>query len=127
MVSREDLADWVGALAAHREELGQTVRSFIENSAPIPVRNKSREATTSLLHQNWEKAKEAASKENWSEIIRLCRETEESISKYYQQSVASEGIAEGIRDMLEGHHKKILEVNRKAERLEKVPQQNGEK
>ena len=122
MVSREDLAEWVGDLADHREEMAGTVRSFLENSAPIPVRNKSRDATRSYLHKHWEKAEEAAARDNWLEIIRLCRETEESISRYYQNSMGSEGIADGIRDLLEQHHKKILQVNRKAERLEKVPQ-----
>ncbi len=126
-LSLPELSDWVGDLIEHRESMATTIRSFLENTAPIPVRNKSREDTTSILHQKWDKVEEALSHEKWLEIVRICRQTEESLSSYYQTSLGSEGIAEGIRDLLQQQHKKILEVNRKAERLETVPQQKDHK
>lgn len=123
IVSGKEMTDWIEELAEHRESMAKTVREFIENSAPVPVRNKSREATTSVLHKKWDKVEEAANHEKWLEIIHICREAEESISKYYQDSLGSEGIAEGIRDLLQQQHKKIIEVNRRAERFETVPGQ----
>jgi hypothetical protein len=121
-LSRPGLSEWIDDLIKYRESMAGTIRSFLENTAPIPVRNKSREDTTSILHQKWDEVKEALSRENWLEVVRVCRQTEESLSSYYQTSLGSEGIAEGIRDLLQQQHKKILEVNRKAERLETVPQ-----
>lgn len=122
----EDLAGLLKSLASYREELGSQVRRFLENTSPVPMPNKDTESIKPLIEKRWADLEKALSRNERLEVIRLCHQTEQALSDYYRESLGQEKkTAAGIQDLIQQQHKKVLEVTRKMERLETVPQQRN--
>jgi len=126
LAAEDDLKIFLSSLAAYRESLGKEVRSFLEDSSPVPVRNKSREATTPFLMENWEEMESALENGDRFAILRLCNATEKELFQHYQKTgfKDEDAVAGGILDLLEKQHQRVREVTRKTERLETIPQKD---
>ncbi len=126
LAKSDDLAGLLKSLAAYREDLGQQVRRFLENTSPAPMPNKNTEGLMPLIEKRWPELEEALADNKRLEVISLCHETEQALSDYYRESLGQgKQTAAGIQDLLQQQHNKILEVTRQTERLETVPQQRN--
>lgn len=118
-----DLQRYLSNLADYRTALGREVRAFLEDSSPVPVRNKSRKDITPMLVERWPEMEEALKGEDRVKVLHLCHATEKELFRHYQKGMADEDpIAGGILDLLQQQHRKVMEVTRKTERLETIPQ-----
>ncbi len=124
LAREDDLKRYLGSLADYRAALGKEVRHFLEDSSPVPVRNRSREDITPLLAERWPEMESALEKSDRARILSLCHATEQELFHHYQRVGFGEedAVAGGILDLLEKQHRQVMEVTRKTERLERVPQ-----
>lgn len=119
----EDLKAFLESLADYREVSGKEIRNFLKQTSPVPIPNTSLEEITPVIKKKWTKVEKALTAKDRLKVIRICHQTEQELSEYYRRCLGQkETTAEGIRDLLKKQHDKVLEVTRKTERLETVPQ-----
>jgi len=118
----DDLAAFLSSLSEYRGKLYNEVRNMLEQFSPVPVRNKGKEPLKSFFSKEIDKVEKALANGNRSQVIEIAHLTEKEISDYYKKSLEEQTIPEGMYEILNDHHRKVLEISRKTERMNTVPQ-----
>lgn len=119
MANEENIVEYLESLAKHRKSLYESLYKWMDAMppTPMPVSNRVR----SYLSDHWEEFHEALLSNSEAKISGIVEAAERSLSDYYQESVAQEGIPKEIHDFLNEQHQHVMEVLRKVERMETVP------
>ncbi|MCO6477600.1 MAG: DUF2383 domain-containing protein [Phaeodactylibacter sp.] len=119
IVTDRGLKNFLSSLAGYRESLKEEARRWLEDMPPSPIPVSAQ--VRSYLHKNWDSFREALLQENHSRILEACTKCEAAVSDYYSEALKQEGIPLPVHNDLKEQHKRIMEVRRKVERMEKVP------
>lgn len=122
-LSNEDgLKSWLKSLANYREGLEKDCKAMLETLPPVPFTpNKN---ISSSLNKHRAQIKEALMLENYSKLTSICWEAERQDYEALKKSLKIESLPEGIQEFLDAQGKKMLQMQRKVERMKTVPDLN---
>lgn len=115
------LERWFASLAEYRQQLAQELRPLLENQGRIPA--KPSNEMKALLKDREAEIIRFINQDNQIGLIELSLDAEQDTSRYYREIEANKDIPQPIREQLDKQHRKILEVAKKAQRLQTVPEE----
>jgi hypothetical protein len=122
LASEEGLKNWFRTLVDYRESLEKDCQDMLQALPPVPFTpNKN---INSGLSENWVEIKEALLLENYSKLTSVCWNAEQKDYEALKKSLKIANLPEGIANFLDKQGKSMLQMQRKVERMNTVPNLN---
>lgn len=115
----ESMNKWLNDMIAYREALEKDCREFLETLPPVPFTPNRNIA--SALSNHWKDLKEALLLENYSKLTSIFKNAEIKDYEALKESLKIKSLPDGIKHFLSDQSRRMLEVQRKVERLDTVP------
>jgi hypothetical protein len=119
LTTEDSIKEYLESLASYRQSLYKELFEWMNALPPTPMPVNKR--VRSYLSNNWEDFRDALMLNQEAKVADFTQAAERSLSSYYREAVAQEGVPKDIHDMLNRHHQHVMEVLRKVERMELVP------